>query len=140
MSEQKLTSQPAAGEAERDTQADKQKEEPELAGLWKAVQSAIWLLGLALIAWQDWWWPGMLVLVAISGLTQAALSAWVQQGQATSASATARMRLEGARAQALPTTCPACGGALDPAKVTWRSDTVAICPYCSAPVTVTLRG
>jgi len=49
----------------------KEKEEKELPGPWRQIQSAIWLIGLAILAWQGWWWPGILVLVAISGLTQA---------------------------------------------------------------------
>jgi hypothetical protein len=29
----------------------------------------LFLLGLALIAWRNWWWPGILVLVGVTTLT-----------------------------------------------------------------------
>ncbi len=31
--------------------------EPELPLPWKQVQSAIWLIGLAILFWQGWIWP-----------------------------------------------------------------------------------
>ncbi len=44
----------------------KHKEKQKITGPWHNVQGAIWLIGLAIIAWQGWWWPGILVLVALS--------------------------------------------------------------------------
>ena len=49
----------------------KEDEEPELPFTWKQIQSAIWLIGLAVLFYTDKFWPGILVLVAISGLFQA---------------------------------------------------------------------
>ena len=43
----------------------------KLSGPWKQIQGAIWLIGLAILFWKGWWWPGILVLVAISGLFEA---------------------------------------------------------------------
>ena len=48
-------------------------EERDLRGLYGAVQSAIWLIGLAILFYTGNWFPGILVLVAISGITQALL-------------------------------------------------------------------
>lgn len=113
--------------------------EPVLPFAWQQVQSAIWLIGLAVIAWQGWWWPGILVLSAISGLTQAAIGIYVKQREESQVSLAAGRSLAERRAAALPSNCGACGGALDAAAITWRTDTVAVCPWCTAPVPVTLK-
>ena len=47
--------------------SDSDNGEKNLPMPWRKVQGAIWLIGLAILAWQDWWWPGILILVAISG-------------------------------------------------------------------------
>lgn len=39
----------------------KREEETELPLPWKQIQSAIWLIGLAILFWQGWFWPGILV-------------------------------------------------------------------------------
>ena len=36
--------------------------EPELPQPWKRIQGAVWLIGLAILAWQGWWWPRILVV------------------------------------------------------------------------------
>lgn len=53
----------------------KSPDEDEPTGAWKQVQVAIWLVGLAILAWKDWWWPAILILAAISGLYLAAIMA-----------------------------------------------------------------
>jgi hypothetical protein len=107
---------------------------------WQKVQSAIWLLGLVVLAVTGWWWPGILVLVAISGLTQAAIGVWVQRGREQAQAAADAATLARLRAAALPPNCPSCGAALDAGKVAWRSDTTAACPYCTASIPVVIRG
>ncbi len=57
--------------------------EPELPASWKQIQTAIWLIGLAILAWQDWWWPGILVLLAISGLVQAGIQMYLSKQSQT---------------------------------------------------------
>jgi hypothetical protein len=120
-------------------------EEPELPFHWEQVQTAIWLIGLAIVAWQGWWWPGMLVLVGISGLTQAGISLYVKRqeeaaAEAARAAAVAAQEaaIKSARVRGLPTTCPFCGATLDGSRVEWRSDTVATCPYCTGPVAASI--
>jgi MFS superfamily sulfate permease-like transporter len=49
------------------------EKETQLKNPWKSIQTAIWLVGLAILAWKDWWWPGILVLIALSILTQAVI-------------------------------------------------------------------
>ncbi len=39
------------------------------AGPWGNIQTVVWLVGLAILAWHGWWWPGILVLVAVSMVT-----------------------------------------------------------------------
>lgn len=115
------------------TKTEKSKE-PELPFQWQKVQSAIWLIGLAIIAIRGWWWPGILVLIAISGLTQAAIAAWLDKNSARADAVVKQKDLEETRATALPERCPGCGAPLDAKSVIWRSDTTASCPYCNTTV------
>jgi endogenous inhibitor of DNA gyrase (YacG/DUF329 family) len=102
-------------------------EKSELPATWQQVQSAVWLIGLAIIAWQGWWWPGILVLVAISGLVQAGIRLYLnrQDEQKT---------LVETRTRHLPANCPNCGGPIDAAQVRWSGSYTAICPFCGATI------
>jgi len=55
------------------------KTKTRLKGPWQSVQLAIWLVGLAILFSFDWIWPGILVLVAISALYQAAIQRLVPE-------------------------------------------------------------
>jgi hypothetical protein len=39
---------------------------PRLADPRRWLHSAVWLIGLVILSWKRWWWPGLLVLVTIS--------------------------------------------------------------------------
>ena len=39
---------------------------PKLVDPRRWLHSAVWLIGLVILSWKRWWWPGLLVLVAIS--------------------------------------------------------------------------
>jgi hypothetical protein len=106
---------------------DKEAVEDKLPPHWEKVHGAIWLIGLAILAWQGWWFPGILVLVAISALAQAAIMAYVRQNQETTTVAKERELY-------LPETCPNCGGPLHAATVRWKGKQSAICPYCGSTV------
>lgn len=41
-----------------------------LSGPWKKIHGGIWLMGLALIAYFNWWWPGILVLIGASSIVE----------------------------------------------------------------------
>ena len=134
-----------ADQQSSDTRAKRRAEEPELPYSWQKVQGAIWLLGLAILFWTGNWVPGIFVLLAVSGLTQAAIAAYVKRQDDAAAARTAQeqsleaqRRLEVARLDALPPNCPVCGGALDPARVTWSGPTTATCPYCQSAIKVTV--
>ena len=107
-----------------------QNEEPKLPPVWQQVQTAIWLIGLAILFWQGWIFPGILVLVAISGLTQALMFAYVKRQQNAQA-------LETAREVNLPPTCANCGGPITKQSVRWTGSHTATCPYCGAALKLT---
>lgn len=108
--------------------AGKGKEDQELPFHWQQVQTAIWLIGLAILFWRGWWWPGILLLTAISGLSQGLMHWYVdrqeaeQQVQAAAAT----------RKDWLPAKCPNCGGPLSVDTVKWTGPSSADCPYCSS--------
>jgi hypothetical protein len=107
--------------------SDEEKLPPHL----DKIHGAVWLIGLALLAWQGWWWPGILVLVAISTLIQGGLSLYVKRNQETTT-----LAIE--REAHLPETCPNCGGPLNAASVRWKGKQSAICPYCGSTVKATV--
>ncbi len=104
--------------------------EPELPASWKQIQSAIWLVGLAILAWQNWWWPGILVLVAFSGLVQAGFQMALSKQTQTQQEVSQAKDLAKERGEWLPAICPSCGGPLSVSTVNWTGPTTADCPYC----------
>jgi len=106
--------------------------EPELPATWKQIQSAIWLIGLAILAWQNWWWPGILVLVGISGLVQAGIQMYLSKQSQTQQEASEAQDLAKQRGEWLPSICPTCGAPLSVSTVRWTSAATADCPYCKA--------
>jgi hypothetical protein len=100
-------------------------EEADLPLPWKQVQAAIWLIGLAILFWQGWIFPGILVLVAISGVTQALMQVYVKREQE-------KRQQTQRRTDWLPAKCPQCGGPLSVETVRWTGVDTADCPYCSA--------
>jgi hypothetical protein len=43
--------------------ADKEK----LTDPWRKIHGAVWLFGLAALAYTNWWWPGIFILVGLVG-------------------------------------------------------------------------
>ena len=117
-------------DTQTDTKTKAKKEERELPQTYAAVHSAIWLIGLAILAWQGWWFPGILVLVAISGVAQALLMQMAKRDEdKATVAASAR-----SAAMAVPSNCPTCGAAISASSVTWTGPTTAQCPYCKAAI------
>ena len=106
--------------------------EPELPASWKQIQSAVWLIGLAILAWQNWWWPGILVLFAISGLVQAGIQMYLSTQSKTQQEASQAKDLAKERGEWLPPICPSCGAPLSVSTVNWTGAATADCPYCKA--------
>src|SRR5512139_3974269 len=109
---------------------DKSKEDGEernLRGLYGAVQSAIWLIGLAILFYTGNWFPGILVLVAISGITQALLASMAKNQEQKKAEQAALAASARTAAMAVPPNCPTCGAAISASTVTWTGPTTAQC-------------
>ena len=70
---------PDENDNKQTTKTNKTDDEVELPMPWKQVQGAIWLIGLAYLFWKGPFFPGILVLVAISGVTQALIQVYVKQ-------------------------------------------------------------
>ena len=111
----------------------------ELVGPWRRLHAAVWLIGLAILIWQGWVWPGILVLLAISGLIEVLLMQFAPQAFAevdsTASAAIPPPAVPAApehRAELLPSACPRCGAPVRSAEVKWTGPQAADCPYCGA--------
>ena len=111
------------------------KNETELDHSWKQVQTAVWLIGLAILAWQGWWWPGILILVAISGLTEAAMRQVATKEKQAVDTEQKDADAAAMRAALVPDTCPNCGSPVTSESVQWSGPATATCPYCGSVVT-----
>jgi len=119
-------------------------ESKKLRGPWRSIHGAIWLIGLAILFWKGWFWPGILVLVAISTIAEAVIQlaipdAVVQEDEEAGANAplTAAMAEPERRADLLPARCPACGGPVNGDEVKWHGPRAASCPYCGVNLPLT---
>ncbi len=113
--------------------AKKNKDKETLPPQWEKIHGAIWLIGLAYLFWQGPFFPGILVLVAISGLTQAAIMAYVKRNHETRTLAVEREAY-------LPETCPNCGGPLNASSVRWQGKQSALCPFCGSTVKAIVKS
>ncbi len=128
------------------------KAKRRLIGPWRNLHGAIWLIGLAILALRDWWWPGILVLVAISLLLEAVLmqvaphafetveppappapvAKPVPPTTAAAVPPSAAPSPAAHRYELLPAICPRCGGPTRGQEVRWTGPQSADCPYCGA--------
>jgi DNA-directed RNA polymerase subunit RPC12/RpoP len=113
----------------------------------------VWLIGLAVLALSGKWWPGILVLVAISILLEAGVKrSGLQEAEEgpfpaneepqvsgrspAPVEASIRSpyvsRAQGHRNEWLPLSCPKCGAPTRAADVQWTGDSSAACPYCGS--------
>lgn len=110
----------------KETKEDSKKLPPH----WEKVHGAIWLIGLAILFWQGWIFPGILVLVAFSSLAQVAMRAYITKKVQTET-------LTQIRELHLPDNCPSCGGPITTASVKWRGAQTAVCPFCGSTIKAT---
>ncbi len=101
-----------------------------LTGPWRNVHGAVWLAGLALLAWKGWWWPGILVLVAVSMLVEALIMTLSPQSVARRDAPAPVPPPQSSRVDLLPSSCPKCAGPIHGKDVIWTSPRSADCPYC----------
>lgn len=121
---------------------EKQSKE-ELSGPWREIQGAIWLIGLAILFWQNWFWPGILVIMAISAIFEAVVrlvikpepifSETASTGPAdTAESPSTEQQTPAIR---LPSRCPNCGAPISEDVVVWSQNYQhASCPYCKSNI------
>lgn len=121
-----------SAEIPKQTNSEKEEMDNDLPLPWKRIQGALWLIGLAILAWKGWWWPGILVLVALSGLFQAGVQVYLQQRQEKRNKQDQWEGLNAQRASWLPAVCPRCGAPLGVDIVEWSSASQGKCPYCKA--------
>ncbi len=123
----------------------KGEQKRRLIGPWRNLHAAVWLIGLAILAMRDWWWPGILVLIGISLVLEAVLMQYRPQAFETTevpSSPPAAVAAPVApatpppasqhRFDLLPAVCPKCGGPIRSQEVRWTGQESADCPYCGA--------
>ena len=124
----------------------KDENKQKLVGPWRSIHAAVWLIGLAILFWTGNWWPGILVLIAISAIVEAMIRRYapgaIQEEQAagpvaapTGADASptavpAQPAPREHRLELLPSICPGCGGPIRGHEVKWTGVQSADCPYC----------
>ena len=130
----------------------KHEQKPKLVGPWRSLHGAVWLIGLAILAWREWWWPGILVLVAISMVIEAVLMQYVPQAfekveqpplPPSSPSPFAPLSQSPSGSdhpiELLPPECPKCGGPIHGHDVKWTGAQSANCPYCGVNLLIEIR-
>jgi len=128
------------------------KDEPKkkLVGQWRNLHGAIWLIGLAILFWRGSFWPGILILIAISALIQIAIMRFVPnsyveevpQTPISSEMPDPPLSLQpflgtlGEKVvnhpEQLPTNCPRCGAPSRGHEVKWTGPYSADCAFCGA--------
>ncbi len=118
--------------------SDKDEAKEKLHGPWREIQGAIWLIGLAILFWQGWWWPGILILIAISGLFEAIVRLLIKPNETQPQSIPSEIQ-ETETTQPplipvrLPARCPTCGAPASENTAIWSADKLhATCPYCKS--------
>ncbi len=128
------------------------RDEPKkkLSGPWHSLHVVIWLIGIYILASRGWWWPGILVLVAISALYEGFIQryvpgAYVDEKPMPSTtmqpmadlstsppppSAAPATVIQEHRIELLPQVCPACNGPIRGHEARWTGPQSANCPYC----------
>lgn len=128
----------------------------------KNVQAAIWLIGLGILFWVGYIWPGILILIGLSMLVSvymkeetppvqppaaaAPLGSSVKPAEQPEAPAAgdnlpAILAPEGERlylASRLPEKCPACDAAMraNAESLTWHEDKSFACMFCGYRISV----
>jgi len=121
---------------------NKREKQSELTGPWRKLHSAVWIFGLAILFWQGWWWPGILVLVGISIVLEALLMQVAPQtsdsaaspGPAGTQTPPATPSTPAYRADLLPSNCDRCGAPIKSEGIKWTGAKTAECAYCGARI------
>jgi hypothetical protein len=122
------------------------KTKRELVGIWQVFHLIIWMGGLYYLLTRGQIFPGILVLVLISGVYEALLRRYVPRAYeesvvvetaAPAAAMPASPPVDVAppapaehRLELLPQVCPSCSGPIRGHEVKWTGPQSANCPYC----------
>lgn len=110
------------------------KDKDELPGAWQQAEVVIWLVGLAVLAWQGWWWPGILILSAIGGIYHAVVRVYLSRQDNVKEVKAQTARLDEERSVWIPASCPSCGGPINIQTLIWTGPQSGSCPYCSTNI------
>lgn len=133
------------------------KNEPKkkLKGPWRDLHGAIWLIGLAILFWRGWIWPGILILIALSTILEIVIMRMVPDSYevetpVTPAPPAAPVPPTPPQAstvtvetpaihhpEKLPTNCPKCGAPTRGHEVKWTGPNSADCSFCGANLPMT---
>jgi hypothetical protein len=117
----------------------------ELIGPWRSLHVVIWLIGLYILFSRGSFFPGILVLLAISAIYEGILQrflpdAYEEQVPVEPANAThvppgpaldiSPPTPTEHRIELLPQVCPSCNGPIRGHEVKWTGPQSANCPYC----------
>jgi hypothetical protein len=128
------------------------KDEPKkkLVGPWRDLHGAIWLIGLAILFWRGWIWPGILILIALSTILEIVIMRMVPDSyevEPPKVPAPPQMPVPPQPPQPfaastetpvvhhpeqLPTNCPKCGAPARGHEVKWTGPYSADCSFCGA--------
>lgn len=116
----------------------KEEEQKEkLPGPWREIQGAIWLIGLAILFWQNWFWPGILVVLAVSAIFEAVVRLVIKPEPDLPESAQPATSERRSSTVRLPSRCPNCGAPISEDVVNWSNNYQhASCPYCKTNLSI----
>lgn len=132
--------------------ADKEPKK-KLVGPWRSLHAVIWLVGLYILFTRNSFFPGILVLLAISAIYEGLLQryaphAFEEPAPVEATNPAEERRLEPApgmvstptqehRIELLPQVCPSCNGPIRGYEVKWTGAQSANCPYCGTNLPMT---
>ncbi len=117
---------------------------PRFGRPWRPFHGAIWLIGLGILFFFGHFWPGILLLIGISMILEAAFRGSVSQWPQNAPPAPMPVPPPAApipapapvapihRVDLLPTNCPQCGGPIRSHEVKWTGPQSAACPFCGS--------
>ena len=117
----------------------------ELSQPWRLIQGAVWLVGLAILFFTGRWWPGILILVAVTAVLEAVIRLTVpdvvepptpkepaKSEPVSPAASVADPPEPQHRADLLPAECSKCGAPASGHQVRWTGPQSADCWYCGS--------
>jgi len=121
-----------------------------------SINGVVWMIGLAVLFYTDWWWPGILVLAGISFLLSAGWQGSTEPEPELPGDEPPLSGMEPdnpaevfrpapivtpppapaptPRTDLLPNTCPQCGAPVRSGEVRWTGAHSAACSYCGSNI------